>query len=170
MSAAGRQRSGRVIGVYPEDVSDARGTLVITIGGLHGNEPAGIAASRRVIDQLREKRPPVAGAIVALAGNLEALSHRFGRHPIVAGGQKYLNCISLRGCHRSVPIRRHSLAVLSFHYFKALTVQAVAQLFSADTNSPESGLLTCINIRTSGLWDDVQRPVPCHVDSQNNHG
>lgn len=73
MSANDGKSSSRVIGVYPEHVTDVRGTLVITIGGLHGNEPAGVEAARRVLDRLRATRPSMNGALVSLAGNIAAL-------------------------------------------------------------------------------------------------
>jgi len=63
----------RVIGDYQ---SDRHGPTLIVIGGIHGNEPAGIIAARRILDRLGQDRPePFAGRIVALAGNLTALDH-----------------------------------------------------------------------------------------------
>lgn len=56
------------------------GPLVLITAGLHGNEPAGVAAARRVIAELEGR--PTAGRVVALAGNLGAL-RRGERH----GGQ-----------------------------------------------------------------------------------
>jgi Succinylglutamate desuccinylase / Aspartoacylase family len=44
------------------------------IGGVHGNEPAGVAAARRVLGRLRASGREVAGEIVALAGNQRALA------------------------------------------------------------------------------------------------
>lgn len=53
------------------------GPRLICIGGLHGNEPAGVLALRRVLESLHALRPPFHGQMVALAGNLRAL--RAGR-------------------------------------------------------------------------------------------
>ncbi len=60
------------------------GPLVLVIGGLHGNEPAGVYALRRVLSRLEEARPPMRGEIVGLAGNLLALRAgvRFLRHDL----------------------------------------------------------------------------------------
>ncbi len=52
------------------------GPLVVSIGGLHGNEPAGVLASRNVLRQLASLRPHFRGQYLALAGNLPALQHR----------------------------------------------------------------------------------------------
>lgn len=49
------------------------GPLVICIGGMHGNEPAGAHALERVLQYLRQTRPPFNGKLVAFAGNLGAL-------------------------------------------------------------------------------------------------
>lgn len=49
------------------------GPLLVCVGGLHGNEPAGVDALRRVIVRLEERRPPFRGELVALVGNRAAL-------------------------------------------------------------------------------------------------
>ncbi|MEM7157253.1 MAG: succinylglutamate desuccinylase/aspartoacylase family protein [Myxococcota bacterium] len=67
---ATRRRLDRIVGVY----EGARpGKTVIAIGGMHGNEPAGIEAIRSVLGQLRERGTDVAGKLVGVAGNLQAL-------------------------------------------------------------------------------------------------
>lgn len=50
------------------------GPLLLCVAGLHGNEPAGVEALRRVLRRLAEARPPFRGRLVGLAGNLPALS------------------------------------------------------------------------------------------------
>jgi succinylglutamate desuccinylase len=72
-----RRQIGRYQGGRP-------GPLVLAIGGLHGNEPAGVHALRRVFSRLEEARPPMRGEIVGLAGNLLALRAgvRFLRHDL----------------------------------------------------------------------------------------
>ncbi len=57
---------GRFGGQHP-------GPLVVSVGGQHGNEPAGIFASRNVLQQLASLRTCFRGEYVALAGNLSAL-------------------------------------------------------------------------------------------------
>lgn len=61
---------GRVEGAAP-------GPTLVCLGGLHGNEPAGIHALGRVLDPLRSRRALMRGRFVALAGNRDAL--RAGR-------------------------------------------------------------------------------------------
>ncbi|MFT4686207.1 MAG: succinylglutamate desuccinylase [Neolewinella sp.] len=68
--------SERIIGYYrgPE-----AGPLVVAIGGIHGNEPAGVRALERLVEML-ENEPRLnpgfnfKGDFLALRGNLEALS------------------------------------------------------------------------------------------------
>ncbi len=50
------------------------GPLVICIGGIHGNEPAGALALENVLKKLRDATPPFRGELIALAGNVRALN------------------------------------------------------------------------------------------------
>ncbi len=61
----------RLIGTYG---GISPGPMVICIGGIHGNEPAGVHGLKRVMHQLNETHPPFRGEIVALSGNLNALN------------------------------------------------------------------------------------------------
>lgn len=62
----------RVIGAHR---ADQPGPTLIVIGGVHGNEPAGIQAARRILDRLVAEKPGTfRGRFVALAGNLAALA------------------------------------------------------------------------------------------------
>lgn len=56
---------GRIDGAHP-------GRTVVLTGGVHGNEPAGVEAARRVLDALDPSR--VRGRIVALRGNRAGLA------------------------------------------------------------------------------------------------
>ncbi len=67
----------RILGRYE---TGRPGPLVIVLGGSHGNEPAGVEASRRVLAALEQRRLPLSGRLLALAGNLPAL----------AAGRRYL--------------------------------------------------------------------------------
>jgi succinylglutamate desuccinylase len=58
---------GRIRGGRP-------GPTLICIGGIHGNEPAGVYAIRRVLDALADGADAVSGDLVALAGNVAALA------------------------------------------------------------------------------------------------
>jgi len=49
------------------------GALVLVMGGIHGNEPAGIAALERVFAVLERERPEFRGRLVGISGNLRAL-------------------------------------------------------------------------------------------------
>lgn len=76
-SEATTTQLSRVVGRHRGELP---GPKLIVLGGIHGNEPAGLAAARRVLARL-EKRPfRFRGEFVALAGNLRALSR----------GQRYL--------------------------------------------------------------------------------
>lgn len=51
----------------------ASGPLVLVVAGLHGNEPSGVTALRRVIAKLHERQPQFRGEFIAVAGNIAAL-------------------------------------------------------------------------------------------------
>ena len=50
--------------------------LLIVVGAVHGNEPAGVRAARAVLDQLQFLNLELRGRYVALIGNLRALAER----------------------------------------------------------------------------------------------
>lgn len=52
----------------------AIGPTLIVVGGVHGNEPAGVDAARVVLERVRREGVEVRGEIVALRGNLRALA------------------------------------------------------------------------------------------------
>ncbi|MCH9686458.1 MAG: succinylglutamate desuccinylase/aspartoacylase family protein, partial [Deltaproteobacteria bacterium] len=61
----------RILGVYE---GQRPGRTVVVIGGMHGNEPAGIMAARSVLAQLRSRGIDMAGKLVGVAGNLQAIA------------------------------------------------------------------------------------------------
>jgi len=52
------------------------GPVVIFLGGVHGNEPAGVLALKQVIKDLNIDEVAVNGSIYAIAGNLKALAKK----------------------------------------------------------------------------------------------
>jgi len=65
------RRFDRCLGRY---TTGRPGPTVLVTGGLHGNEPAGAIAAEHVLAQLRRETVPLRGEVVAVAGNLRALS------------------------------------------------------------------------------------------------
>ena len=60
----------RIIGKISRKPSDP---TLIFVGGIHGNEPAGILAMQEVFDQIQKNHLPIKGNVFFLAGNLQAL-------------------------------------------------------------------------------------------------
>ncbi|MCA8974440.1 MAG: succinylglutamate desuccinylase/aspartoacylase family protein [Planctomycetes bacterium] len=56
------------------------GPTLLVIAGMHGNEPAGVLAARRVLERLQADELAIGGRLMAYAGNLAALT----------AGQRYL--------------------------------------------------------------------------------
>lgn len=62
----------RIIGQYK---GKEAGPLVLSIGGMHGNESSGVKALQQVLSTLQKNKPDFKGEIIGLAGNLKALSN-----------------------------------------------------------------------------------------------
>ena len=86
--AAVTERTQREIGVWD---SGSPGPTLLVTGGVHGNEPAGIHAAARVLEELRARAPELRGRLVALRGNLGAL----------ASGRRFLSRDLNRGWGRA---------------------------------------------------------------------
>lgn len=54
---------------------DIVGKSLVVVAGIHGNEPAGVHAARRVLARLDSGAIDVAGELVVLAGNVHGLNH-----------------------------------------------------------------------------------------------
>ena len=66
LDAKFERRLGSYIGASP-------GPTVVAVGGMHGNEPAGVHAIRAVLATLKSQNISMSGAFHGLAGNLKAL-------------------------------------------------------------------------------------------------
>lgn len=53
---------------------NAEGPLLLCVGGLHGNEPAGVRALEELVAMVAGRRQALRGDFVAVAGNLRALA------------------------------------------------------------------------------------------------
>jgi predicted deacylase len=62
--------SQHLIGTYDLGVP---GPIFVFVGGMHGNEPAGVWALQELLLQLEQEQLPLRGRLVCFAGNLEAL-------------------------------------------------------------------------------------------------
>ena len=66
------ERVPRIIGKYE---GENGGPLLLVTAGVHGNEPSGVLALREVFKELEEKKPPMRGTFIGIAGNQEGLRH-----------------------------------------------------------------------------------------------
>lgn len=60
----------RIIGKY---TSKKKGPLLFITAGVHGNEPSGVQALKRVFAELEKVKPEIEGTILGIAGNHQAL-------------------------------------------------------------------------------------------------
>lgn len=61
----------RIIGKYS---SGKEGSLLLVTAGVHGNEPSGVIALKKIFKKLEDTKPEIAGTFLALAGNVQALN------------------------------------------------------------------------------------------------
>ena len=80
LTGAGQAQGGLIGWV----VGRKPGPLLICVGGLHGNEPAGVRALTALIGEIRARRDRMAGDFVAVVGNVAALAagRRFMTHDL----------------------------------------------------------------------------------------
>src|SRR2546430_699994 len=64
---AGQHLIAAISGLMP-------GPTLIVVGSIHGNEPGGALAARRVAADLKAKRPLLRGEVILLSGNTRALA------------------------------------------------------------------------------------------------
>ncbi len=60
----------RILGTY---TCGRPGPLLVVSGGVHGNEPSGIEAIRKVLAELERTKPEINGTLLAISGNTPAL-------------------------------------------------------------------------------------------------
>ncbi len=60
----------RILGHYK---GEKKGSTIVFIGGMHGNEPSGVMALQRVFKHIQRYQPAISGEIYGLLGNLTAL-------------------------------------------------------------------------------------------------
>ncbi len=70
-SAPPEHRFPRFLGSYGGDTA---GPLVVGVGGMHGNEPAGVRALQQVLQALHSAHVPFRGTLAGFAGNRAALA------------------------------------------------------------------------------------------------
>lgn len=61
----------RIIGTYS---SNKKGPLLFVTGGVHGNEPSGVIALKKVFEELEKTKPEIVGTVIGVVGNKTALN------------------------------------------------------------------------------------------------
>lgn len=124
------------------------GATLVVLGGVHGNERAGLIAGQRVLDRLAETdESAMTGRLVLLAGNLAALNHedpdmRYVDHDLnrlcqrqrfdepastsVEHGQMLELFAALEKIHESCKESRQEMIVLDLHTTSAISRPVVA--------------------------------------------
>jgi succinylglutamate desuccinylase len=130
------------------------GPSVICVGGLHGNEWAGIAAIRRVLIHLETASVDLAGEFIGFAGNLQAL----------AADQRYLsNDLNRVWTEERVEAIRRGLPVPDEGHERSEQCALLAHLDHAVANA--RGLVCFLDLHTSSAAGE---PFICFSDTLRN--
>jgi succinylglutamate desuccinylase len=55
---------------------DPGGPTVVIVAGMHGNEPAGVEATKNILGKLKDVTPPIDGRILGIRANISALNQQ----------------------------------------------------------------------------------------------
>ncbi|MCA8965384.1 MAG: succinylglutamate desuccinylase/aspartoacylase family protein [Planctomycetes bacterium] len=149
----------RVLGVWD---CGRPGPTLLVLAGIHGNEPAGVAAAQRVLGALQERELPLVGRFVALAGNLQALGRkqRFLRRDLNRGwGAEQVQALAQRDRGQLAAEDREQRDLLA-HFEEYLRTASGPVLFvdlhtSSAPGSPFLCLADTIDNRRVGLATGV---------------
>ena len=121
----------RILGVVDDELP---GPTVVVIGGVHGNEPAGVVALERVLKTLERTRPLVAGKLVGVLGNRAALAagRRFNTRDLNRDWTE-AGCAELKGATHLVDEDAEQRALLDV--FEPLIDQADRPVVFIDLHS-----------------------------------
>ena len=140
---------------------DPNGPVAVFIGGIHGNEPAGVLALQRVLGKIIEEDVPINGTIHCLIGNLAAIRQE------VRYIDKDLNRIwftRLNENHESIEgtaeISERDELARTFHEI-ILATETPLYFFDLHTTSSQSVPFISISdtLRNRKLVEDVKTPV-----------
>jgi succinylglutamate desuccinylase len=94
-------------------IGDAAGPTVVCVGGLHGNEPAGVRAVQRVLSRLGRNASNLRGRLIGLAGNRMALA--VGRRFMDRDLNRIWSSSNLDGARRSTAIDAEAAELLELN-------------------------------------------------------
>jgi succinylglutamate desuccinylase len=169
---------GRILGKYSQG---KKGPALMVTAGVHGNEPSGIFAFRRVWQTLTQMNLPMEGDLIGFAGNLAALSKN------VRLIDKDLN----RVCYIENEIRLKAGEDLGYHEsreflalieeFEKVQHEDITEVFFLELHTTSSASQPYISVnRDEGSYlfankfplfivKGIEDYIPGHVDYYLNH-
>ncbi len=145
------------------DVGNSEGNTVLFLGGVHGNETAGVGALNSVFKQLELTNPTYKGRAIGLIGNLEAT--RLNQRYIYKDMNRIWNRETLDDLHYGRLDTRHTeYAELAEVYREVKTIieEAKGQVFVIDLHTTSSPTIPFIvtNKSDAGLQFTDAFPMP----------
>lgn len=139
------------------------GPVLVCVGGLHGNEPAGIEALERVVRRLSAREGQLEGRFVALSGNLTALERgqRFIDHDLNRSWttQRVAELLDAAAAPRSVEEAEQAALLEVLH---AIAREANGPVFALDihTTSGRGGAFVTVADSLPNRAFATQLPAP----------
>lgn len=125
---------GRIIG---EIEGKEKGPLIILIGGLHGNEWAGIKAIERIFHIIRNDGIKTRGKIIGIRGNMKAISRK----------QRYIH-YDLNRCWTQQHLQKFSGENTRFVFSEDREVSELKELFDASSDLDVTQKI-CVDLHTT---------------------
>jgi succinylglutamate desuccinylase len=168
----------RVLGKYSQQKN---GPALVVTAGVHGNEPSGIFAFRRVWQTLTQMNLPIKGELTGLAGNMAALSQNVRlidkdlNRVCYIENEKKLKAGMALGYHESLEF----LALVE--EFEKAQHEGISELFFLELHTTSSASRPYISVnRDSGSFlfaknfplfivKGIEDYIPGHVDYYLNH-
>ena len=136
LSAIGTCRSLRMVAEF---VGDADGPTLIAVGSIHGNEPSGHAALKRVRDRLLDIEPRLQGRVFLLTGNVSAVAKgvRFQAYDLNRGWTRENVIRNTPESHSLLPedLEHHELLAI----FREVLRSAADEVYVLDLHSTSAG-------------------------------
>ena len=145
------------------------GPTALFVAGLHGNEPSGIIALKKVFASLDQLKPDVSGSIIGISGNLEALSQnrRFIDEDLNRNWDLYID----RAVEGKSPrfVEDHQRREL-VDYFQTVLEEASGEVFVFDLHSTSSKSVPFVSLndtlRNRSLVKGLPIPIILGLEEQ----
>ncbi len=149
----------RQIGYYK---GKTPGPIALFVAGMHGNEPSGILALKKVFERLDQLKPDFRGTVIGITGNLEALSQnkRFIDEDLNRNWNLYIDrLINDKSLQYAEDEQRKEMV----NYLQQVVNDATREIFVFDLHSTSSESVPFVSINDTLRNRRLVRGIPVPV-------